>query len=135
MKINKILAVGALSLLLVNSGWARTWTSADGTKTFEATYRSFNKATGQVNVVMNGSLKTFDQSLLSEADRKFIAAEMAKAETSSGSSDKSEALKEQVVGAQLLKGKPEQINGKKFKRVSEFAKAPEFYILYFSASW
>ena len=42
---------------------ARTWKSADGSKTFEGEFRSFNEKTGKVSVVINGRAMEFSQEL------------------------------------------------------------------------
>lgn len=52
---------------------ARTWTSADGGKTFDAELVSFDEATGKVTVKkVNGSTMSFDQENLSESDIAFL---------------------------------------------------------------
>ena len=63
----------ALSLLLIASAQARTWTSADGTKTFEGELRSYDAATGMVEVTLaTGRKMSFSQDKLSEADIAFV---------------------------------------------------------------
>ncbi|MBT8043803.1 MAG: hypothetical protein KJO79_02535, partial [Verrucomicrobiae bacterium] len=47
---------------------ARTWVSADGTKTFEGELKSYDRASGKVFVDVNGETLTFAKELLSEAD-------------------------------------------------------------------
>ena len=63
----------ALTLIIPTLG-ARTWTSADGTRTFQGELRRFNPETGMVEVVVNGRLIQFDQAMLSAQDRAFLAA-------------------------------------------------------------
>lgn len=63
-----------LFLLLAQSATARTWTSADGSKTFEGELKSYNPATGHVTVTMaSGKSLTFEQAKLSKADIAFLA--------------------------------------------------------------
>ena len=64
----------ASSLLLVSVS-ARTWTSADGSKTFAGELKSYDAATGTVSVIMaNGRVLKFPQDMLSAADIEFIKA-------------------------------------------------------------
>jgi hypothetical protein len=52
---------------------ARTWTSADGAKTFEGELASYDPATGMVGVKLaNGKMMNFAQKVLSEADITFL---------------------------------------------------------------
>lgn len=63
--------VAIASLLLVNVQ-ARTWTSADGSKTFEGEMKSYDASTGTVTVVLpNGKSVNFDENLLSNEDIEF----------------------------------------------------------------
>ncbi|MGI9239201.1 MAG: sialate O-acetylesterase [Verrucomicrobiales bacterium] len=67
------LGAGALALALLSSLHARTWTSADGTQTFEGDLKKYDPATGSVSVIRaNGRLATFKQKHLSEADIKWL---------------------------------------------------------------
>lgn len=112
---------------------ARTWTSSDGSKTFEAELRSYNYASGTVSVVTDkGQLLKFSAFKLSKEDQDFLkeqnAMKAAKVE------DPSEALSSQVVGEQVMKARLHKLDGRRFRR-AELEKAPEYYILYYSASW
>lgn len=67
------LPILAASLLCGVSVSARTWTSADGTKTFEGELTSYNAETGDVGVTLaNGKKMNFKQTVLSEADIAFL---------------------------------------------------------------
>ena len=69
----------ALAALLISSTQARTWTSADGSKTFEGELKSFDEATGVVVVTdSNGANKTFKQDVLSAEDIAWLKAEGSK---------------------------------------------------------
>lgn len=70
----KSLLVGSAALaLLVGGAQARTWTSTDGTKTFEAELKSYDPVTGAVEVIWpNGAAMKFNQEKLSGADIDFL---------------------------------------------------------------
>ena len=58
---------------------ARTWTSADGTRTFEGKFKSYDAAEGKVSVtIRNGRTLTFSVDKLSKADQTFLTEEAAK---------------------------------------------------------
>ncbi|MFT6575652.1 MAG: hypothetical protein ACJA16_003857, partial [Akkermansiaceae bacterium] len=62
----------AAAFFLVFGVQARTWTSADGTKTFEGKLQSYDARKGLVTVTLpNGKRQTFRQDKLSEADITF----------------------------------------------------------------
>lgn len=59
----------AAALLLVAGVQARTWTSADGVRTFEGELQSYDAASGKVSVALpNGKRMAFTQDKLSEED-------------------------------------------------------------------
>lgn len=128
MKI-KTLLTGCLLATLV---WApaRTWTSSDGEKTFEGDLRDYDDATGKVTVLVNGKNLVFNQDKLSEEDKTFLTEWKAESEAP----DPSEVLATQKVGKELTDKVLSRLDGKKFKKVS-MEKTPEYYLLYFSASW
>jgi hypothetical protein len=65
-------ALVALALSL-SAAHARTWTSSDGSKTFEGELLSYGAATGDVGVTLaNGKELTFNQDKLSEDDIAFL---------------------------------------------------------------
>ena len=67
-------AVAFLSILMVGLQ-ARTWTSADGSKTFEGKLQAYDAVSGKVSVVLpNGKSITFQKDLLSEDDISFLSA-------------------------------------------------------------
>ncbi|MCF7675324.1 MAG: sialate O-acetylesterase [Akkermansiaceae bacterium] len=66
-------SAAALALLLLTGAEARTWTSADGAKTFEGELRSFDAAAGKVTVTLpNGKSISFMQDKLSAEDIAFV---------------------------------------------------------------
>ncbi len=71
--MNRLSGTAAAMLLLVTGVQARTWTNADGSKTFEAELKSYDPATGAVEVTWpNGSAMKFNQEKLSAADIGFL---------------------------------------------------------------
>ena len=66
-------AVAFLSVLMVGLQ-ARTWTSADGSKTFEGKLQAYDAVSGKVSVILpNGKSMTFQKDLLSENDIGFLS--------------------------------------------------------------
>lgn len=128
MKIKHLFA----GCLLASLVWApaRTWTSADGEKTFEGDLKTFDAATGKVTVLVNRTELVFSQDKLSDDDKTFLSEweEEAKAEV------KTEEPTEQKVTEMMTDRVLSRLGEKSFKRAS-LEKAPEYYLLYFSASW
>jgi hypothetical protein len=92
LKQLRLITVG-LCLVFAHDAAARTWTSANGSKTFEGELTNYDATSGQVTVSMAGGKSiTFAQAMLSEEDIAFLK------ENSSGSS-----------GGVALKGLPEEL--------------------------
>ena len=131
LSIKKCLIVAtALGLGLLP---ARTWTSADGTKTFEGKLQSYDAAEGKVSVtVRNGRILTFSADKLSEADRTFLTEEAARR----GGTTQNRAAMEEFSLTDIGKAftKMEILEGDAFTP-HEFESVPEYFILYYSASW
>lgn len=125
------LTVPLAAAAMLATAHARTWTSADGTKTFDGAYISSTETS--VTVRKSGREVSFKLDLLSEADRTWIKEEAArrakedKAETGRGT------IGDQKIGKKL-RGKTVRLIGKKFTK-EDTAKVPQYYLLYFSASW
>jgi hypothetical protein len=80
------LVVTAVAGLLLAGAHARTWTSADGSKTFEGELQSYDAQKGKVTVTLpNGKRLTFSQDRLSEADITFAKENGRKASGASSS--------------------------------------------------
>lgn len=78
-----------LYTMLLSGAQARTWKSADGTKTFEGELKAYNEPDGLVVVILrNGSKMTFKQEVLSGEDIEWLKTEGSKlaAKTPSGGS-------------------------------------------------
>jgi hypothetical protein len=68
LKPNRLILTAVTSLLLTGAH-ARTWTSADGGRTFEGDLQSYDAASGNVTVTLpNGRRMTFTQDKLSADD-------------------------------------------------------------------
>ncbi|MDC0322470.1 sialate O-acetylesterase, partial [Verrucomicrobiales bacterium] len=63
---------------------ARTWKSAEGSKTFEGELKSYNESTGEVVVVRNGKDMTFKQDVLSGEDIEWLKTEGIKLVSATG---------------------------------------------------
>lgn len=125
--------LGALLVCLAISVSAeqRTWTSADGTKTFEGKVRSFDETRGTVSVVtVDGRLLTFPIDKLSSADQEWLKSW----DSNSGSSAAAGPDTNTEVGKKVAKAKLQRLEGKSFK-AAELEKTPEYYLFYYSASW
>jgi hypothetical protein len=67
------IGLAAVSALLIVGAQARTWTSADGAKTFEGDLNSYDVETGSLKVTLgNGKQMKFNQKILSEADITYL---------------------------------------------------------------
>lgn len=70
------LLTAALVALFISGAQARTWTSADGSKTFEGELKSYDEATGLVVVAKaGGGVMNFKQDVLSADDIAWLKAE------------------------------------------------------------
>lgn len=133
--MKKLVFYSAMAALLLAPAHARTWKSADGSKTFEGTLRSYDKNSGTVKVVTDGgTMITFHQSVLSGDDREFLLSEESRTSLSSEPADFTAELEKTKVGKLVAAAKLQLVDKKHFKS-AKLAKAPEYYILYFSASW
>ena len=136
MKKRYILAAALASLLGLGTLTARTWTSADGKKTFKGELKALDKAAGKITVLLStGKTVSFSTELLSDADKEFIRENEAAIEKVGGEAEAEDALNEQKIGKGLAKeGVLSKLAGEKFAG-HKLEKAPEYYIVYFSASW
>ncbi len=87
MKLNKSPRLRTLLLCsaLLTGAHGRTWTSADGSKTFEAKFKSYDAETGEVVVSLrNGRTRKFNKSFLSADDITFLNSQGRKSSQSVG---------------------------------------------------
>ena len=116
------------------------WTSADGAKTFEGELRRYDQQEGVVEVLSKGRVLTFDQSKLSAQDIQWLGDQQATEKTSAENSTVStvpameDSIAEQEVGKKLLKARLQRFEKRRYKK-AELEKVPEYYLLYYAASW
>ena len=124
MKITPTLLLAAV--MVTGSLQARTWTSAEGGKTFKGEYISH---TDEFVTVYRGFKKVrFKLSLLSEADRVWLREKKQAGE---------EKVPEVVAAgkiAEKLTGNMVKLTGDKYEDYVAVTQ-PEYYIIYFTASW
>ncbi len=118
---------------LVADETTRTWTSSDGSRTFEGKFRSFNPERKEAEVIVNGQAVKFPIDLLSAADIAYIE-ELAQNDEPVDPSHIKEIVEQTSLGAQILKAKPHRFDGRRYRR-ADLVKSPEFYVLYYAASW
>ncbi len=131
--LNKTFLSGlcALSLLPLHLS-ARTWTSSDESKTFTGEFKKFDSVSKLVTITRrNGRPIAFSIDKLSEADQKWIIEVGAIENKGSGNLEKK--LEAQPIAKNIYQSLTQLNEGKLAK--AEFKFAPEYYLLYFSASW
>ncbi len=106
----------ALSIIALGSSHARNWTSADGSKTFQGKFVSYDKDTGIVKASKGFRKVSFKADKLSEGDREWL---------------NEQALK---IGAKLKQGVLSKLEDGAFVDFS-MTTAPEYYVIYYSGSW
>lgn len=124
MKFSIIVPVlGFVLLTPVAIAEARTWTSADGSKSFEADYLS--SSSDSVRLRRKGKAIDVSFEHLSEADLSWIRDTVAAAESL-------EKFTTSSFGKSLKK--LQKLKGKRFTRY-QMETPPKYFILYFPASW
>jgi hypothetical protein len=129
-RMKKPIISAIIATVMVSSLQARTWTSAEGSKTFKGDYVSH---TAEYVTVTKGFNKVrFKIAMLSEDDKKWLDEKKAEALNS----QKLKAVEEVGFGAlgDKLKGNIVKLTDKKYANF-ELQQAPEYYIIYFTASW
>lgn len=129
MKTKLLLALTAASLAVPVH--ARTWTSADGSKTFDGEYVTSTDTT--VTVTIRGHQRTFKLDLLSADDKKWITTEKQRLEKETKQTPAQGSLSDQKIGQKLI-GNTVRLVKSTFVR-QDTQKVPDYYLLYFSASW
>lgn len=124
MKSALILAT-ITSTIFISSVHARTWTSAEEDKTFEGRYIKHDDT--NVTVMKSGRKVSFPLSMLSETDQTWVSEQKTEPDTADEPGELGSIGKK-------LKGKLVQLKGRRFSRMKP-TKTPEYYLLYFSASW
>lgn len=67
-----ICAAAVCALMAANSLQARTWTSADGSRSFEGELQEYDPASGMMTVMINGKIGSFNHAILSVADIVYL---------------------------------------------------------------
>jgi len=111
---------------------ARTWTSADGEKHFAGIY--LHSDASSLTVSMSGKEATFKLDLVSKEDREWVKTEEKRlADAEKKDTPEKPTLADQYIGKKLM-GKTSSIRVDKFHPTNT-NKVPEYYFLYYSASW
>lgn len=118
------------SLALLGSGWARTWTSADGSKTFEGDFVSIDDTS--VTVKRGFKTLTFKLALLSEDDQKWAKEEGAKMAAAANDDAAATEFSESDLGKAFKK--TQKFDGRKFAK-HKLEGAPKYFLIYLGASW
>lgn len=131
MKFKTLLTIGLCAGL--GSGFAagRTWTSTDGTKTFEGDFESYDEETNKVTVTTQGRSMTFSISIISEKDQDWVKAQPSKQDLAA-EAEAAEAFENSELGKSLAKAKI--LEGNKYVDFA-YDSPPQYFILYFTASW
>lgn len=129
MKLNHFLTLASALLLGTGSLVARTWTSSDGKRTFEGELKTYDTEKGHVTVTLkNGQDLSFTLDKLSKADQTFLA-------NAAPATPVAPAKPVLRIADNLAKeGVVMKLKGKDYV-AHKLTKSPEFYLLYFSASW
>lgn len=135
MNAKYTIKLGVLLLAMAGVCSARTWTSADGKNTFEGELVSATES--KVTVKRSNGKITFDISKLSEADKEFIKEETARMAAAAAAKEASEKLKDAPI-PKALSRKLVKLNdaGKRYEKFDlADGVIPQYYIVYYSASW
>jgi len=112
--------------------WARSWTNADGTKTVYGKFKSYDEETGVVTIIEGDRKLLFDFGKLSDANQKWLRNQALK-----GKAEALEVLEEldkQVIGSKIKKGVLTKLDGDDFFDYT-MSSVPDYYVVYYSASW
>ena len=135
MKMKRKMTIGALALAMAATSYARTWTSADGKNSFEA---DFISAEGEfVTVNKSGKKMKFSISKLAAEDQEWIKEELERQEAAAAAKERSDKLKDSKVPKALAKKLVRlDSEGKKYEDF-DLAEAgiPQYFLVYYSASW
>lgn len=128
--MNNTIITSIAALALVGTSLARTWTSSDGSKTFEG---EFISSTGDSFTVKQGFKEnTFKLAILSEDDQKWAKAEGLKIAASAENKKAAAEFAESDFGKAFKK--THKLDGGKFAK-HKLEEAPKFFLLYIAASW
>lgn len=145
MKLNKSPRLRTLLLCsaLLTGAHGRTWTSADGSKTFEAKFKSYDAETGEVVVSLrNGRTRKFNKSFLSADDITFLNSQGRKSSQSVGElpdvlpdPDGKDADMSKPVQVYILMGQSNMLGFGKPSKLQEVAAAKYPYLVDDEGAW
>ncbi len=124
----------AAGICAVSPADARTWTSADGASTFAGKFVEYDEAAAKVTITKGFRDITFGIDKLSEADREWLKEQQAKAKDAEAASASAKQFAAQKIGAKLREGVLSKLDDGKFADYT-MTTAPEYYVVYYSASW
>lgn len=123
--------LATLAILIMTGGtYARTWTSSNKVTTFEGEYVSSTKKS--LVFIHRGKKETIRISRLCEKDQAWIAKEQLR-DASPPKKVSYRSIKEQNVGKKLL-NQTFRVKNKQFV-TDNIRKVPQYYFLYYAASW
>ena len=131
MKFKTLLTIGLCAGLGTGLAAGRSWTSADGSKTFEGEFESYDEDANKVTVNKGGRSMTFSLSILSDADQAWVK-EQPSVQDKAAEAEQQEAFANSDLGKSLKK--MQIVDGKRFAKY-EYESPPKYFILYYSASW
>lgn len=121
--IPRLITLASLALSL--SLQARTWTSADGSSEFDGELQSYDKDSGKVIVLIEGKTVNFTADKLSKTDQEFLA---------NWNAPENAATTDEHFTAKLTNKVLSRLSDGKFQP-AKLEKKPEYFLLYYSASW
>lgn len=131
MKFNTLLTIGLCAGLGSGLLSGRTWTSTDGSKTFEGEFQSWDEDTSKVTVTKNGRPMTFSIDIISEDDQAWVKQQPSQQDLEAQAEAAAE-FGESDLGKSLAKAKIMEEN--KFVDFT-FEDPPKYFLLYYTASW
>lgn len=126
MKLTLTLA----AIIMAGPLQARTWTSSNGVTTFEGEYVS--STTRSLIFIHKGKKENIRVSRLSAADQTWIEQERQR-DAAPRKKKSYRSLRDQKVGKKLI-NQTFRVKGNQFV-TENIRKVPQYYYLYFSASW
>ncbi|GEM_PF-6640190 len=128
--ITKFTFATLAALIMASVTQARTWTSSNNVTTFEAEYVSSTERS--LVFIHRGKKETIRISRLCAADQTWIAKERQR-DANPPKKISYQSLRKQKVGKKLI-NQTFRVKNKQFV-TENIRKVPQYYLLYFAASW
>ncbi len=126
----KIFLKGIATLLTLGSlADARTWTNSDGTLEFEGEIQSYNPKSQEVTILVEDQTVVFSQDKLSAKDQEFLK------NWTPPTPEPEQPQAEEDLIPRLLKNDVLSVLKENSFQAAQLEKSPQYYLLYFSASW